>query len=108
MATCERCGERVTERGHRHRVTVRVPIKRVVEGVACDSFERVTVVVDVMRVDDAVDRAVARVHGRGAFWWPHHSTEDRGQVMRRIDNASSTSVTGRVPAPVVEWDGGDL
>lgn len=108
MMTCERCGAVVTERGHRHRVNVRVPIQRVVNGVRHASFERVTVLADVLRVDDAVDRAVARVHGRGAWWWGDRGTPDMGQVMRRVDNASSTSVTGRVPAPAVEWEGGDL
>lgn len=93
---CERCGAVVDRQGHRHRVGVRVPIQRVVDGIACDSFERVTVVVDYAYPSAAIARAVRRVHGRAAYWWP-----DAGRVLLRAGGAFAV-------APVIEWDGGDL
>lgn len=91
MSTCERCGVRVEGQGHRHRVTVRVPIQRVVDGRTCDSFERVTVVADYAWPDAAIRRAVRRVHGCAAYYWP-----DAGRVMRRAGGSYAT-------APVIEW-----
>lgn len=109
-STCPRCGA-VYRYGvpHRHRVTVRVPIKRVVEGVTCDSFERVTCVVDVGDVESCIQRAVQRVHGADAVWidggrW--HGP-DRGCI-GEYRHAARMHVHCDVPAPVVEWDGGDL
>ena len=93
---CERCGATVDGRGHRHRVTVRVPIERVVNGVTCDSFERVTVVADYAWPAAAIARAVRRVHGRAAHYW-----SEAGRVYRREGGAFTV-------APVIEWDGGDL
>lgn len=105
---CPRCQRTVEhhEPDHIHRVTVRVPIERVVDGRRVPSFDRVGVMVDVFAVDAAIQRAVVKVHGARAFWWSGHGEPDRGQVMRWIQqHQMSTSLTGRMDAPVVEWQG---
>lgn len=105
---CPRCQRTVEhhEPDHVHRVNVRVPIDRVVNGRRVPSFERVGVMVDVFAVDAAIQRAVVKVHGARAFFWSGSGEPDRGQVMRREPNGqSSSSLTGRADAPVVEWQG---
>ena len=109
---CMVCGGRWThERPHRHKVSVRVPIRRADNGA--DSFERVDVMVDMRNHYGAVDRAVQRVYGPHTEW---RYTAAHSPLVSRVagDVWARTRPWGpwvviatHATAPVVEWSSVD-